>query len=110
MAHFLYSQTTIHLITPQQKMNVTRFLLFGIIILISLSLLATNIVMALPPDIRELKCDLEVRAWDSTRKLFKGFIFLKPCADLDDDSTYLKQFYYYCFENSKALSCGYEGK
>ncbi|MGV8107202.1 MAG: hypothetical protein ACP5OH_05470 [Nitrososphaerota archaeon] len=86
------------------------FVLVGIITLIVLSIFSTNNLAAAPPDIRQLKCDLEARAWDSSRKLFKGFIFLKPCADLDDDSEYLQQFYYYCFETSKALSCGYEGK
>jgi hypothetical protein len=91
-------------------MGVIKLLLFGVIILMFLTILTTNLVTAGPPDIRQLKCDLEARAWDSASKLFRGFIFLKPCADLDDDSTYLQKFYYYCFETSKALSCGYEGK
>ena len=75
-----------------------------------LSLLFAQTAIGTPPDIRELKCDLEANAWDPARKLFKGLIFLKPCATVDDDSGYLQQFGYYCFENSKVLTCGYEGK
>lgn len=90
-------------------MDVTKFLPLGIVTLMILNLLYAQIAIGAPPDVRQLKCDLEAKAWDSAKKLFKGLIFLKPCAAVDDDSDYLQQFDYYCFENSKVLSCGYEG-